>query len=350
MLDAHPQFTIDVIHGLGWFYLVVFAMNACWAYRSVKVDGHFRSPDLLGGQDIPVAAIWAIYSGVLMMIALAHILYEGDPSSFLIYLPDFVKDFADGSIGDSSKGPILFFSGSIFLFIAVVLLREWLVKPTVGWLVLNVGMVSLALSMTDYDFRQIVGKADNVPIVGMLFIVGFFTWLYFARAVDNDHRTAEGRPLREEEDNEKVLVWPDLVYSELICMVVLTVGLITWGILLQAPLEEAGNRAATPNPSKAPWYFLGLQEMLVYFDPWLAGVVLQFNPRRLDGLALHRFQPQRQRILHLRRPQVRGTDLHVRVSPVVGGHDHSGYVPAWPELEYLRVLRVLGRPQAGSAK
>lgn len=274
MLDPHPQFTSDVIYGLGWFYLVVFLMNVCWTLRSVKADGHFRTPELLGNQDVPVAGIWAIYSGVLMMVALAHLLYGGDPASFLIYLPEFVKEFADGQIGDAKWGPILFFSGSIFLFVTVVLLREWLVKPTVAWVILNVSMVSLALSMTDYDFRQIVGKADNVPIVGMLFIVGFFTWLYFARAVENDHRTAEGRPLVEQENNEKVLVWPDLVYSELICMVVLTVGLIAWGILLQAPLEEAGNRAATPNPSKAPWYFLGLQEMLVYFDPWLAGVVL----------------------------------------------------------------------------
>jgi hypothetical protein len=43
---------------------------------------------------------------------------------------------------------------------------------------------------------------------------------------------------------------------------------------LLAPLEEPANNAKTPNPSKAPWYFLGLQEMLVYFDPWMAGVVL----------------------------------------------------------------------------
>ena len=50
--------------------------------------------------------------------------------------------------------------------------------------------------------------------------------------------------------------------------------LIVWSILLKAPLEQPANRAVTPNPSKAPWYFLGLQEMLVYFDPWLAGVVL----------------------------------------------------------------------------
>jgi hypothetical protein len=49
--------------------------------------------------------------------------------------------------------------------------------------------------------------------------------------------------------------------------------LLVWSIGLDAPLEEPANPASTPNPSKAPWYFLGLQEMLVYFDPWLAGVV-----------------------------------------------------------------------------
>jgi hypothetical protein len=49
---------------------------------------------------------------------------------------------------------------------------------------------------------------------------------------------------------------------------------VVWGVLLQAPLEEAASSVKTPNPSKAPWYFLGLQEMLVYYDPWMAGVVL----------------------------------------------------------------------------
>jgi hypothetical protein len=44
--------------------------------------------------------------------------------------------------------------------------------------------------------------------------------------------------------------------------------------MLQAPLEEPASSVKTPNPSKAPWYFLGLQEMLVYYDPWMAGVVL----------------------------------------------------------------------------
>jgi len=132
----------------------------------------------------------------------------------------------------------------------------------------------LGVSILDEDFRLIVTKPDNVPIVGMLFLVPFFTWYSLREAVRNDRRMTEGKPLVEQEEtSEKVLTWPDLVYTELICMVVLTVILIGWSIVLKAPLEEAANPSASPNPSKAPWYFLGLQEMLVYFDPWLAGVV-----------------------------------------------------------------------------
>ena len=50
--------------------------------------------------------------------------------------------------------------------------------------------------------------------------------------------------------------------------------MLIWSIGLPAPLEQPANPAESPNPAKAPWYFLGLQEMLVYFDPWYAGVVL----------------------------------------------------------------------------
>jgi hypothetical protein len=55
----------------------------------------------------------------------------------------------------------------------------------------------------------------------------------------------------------------------------IVMALITvWSIVVDAPLEEPANPTLTMNPSKAPWYFLGLQEMLVYFDPWMAGVVM----------------------------------------------------------------------------
>jgi len=117
-------------------------------------------------------------------------------------------------------------------------------------------------------------KPDNVPIVGLVFLLGFFTWLGASKAVENDDRLRQGLPPSEKLDNEKVLVWPDLVYTELICMVALTVLLLVWAIALKAPLEEPASSVKTPNPSKAPWYFLGLQEMLVYYDPWMAGVLL----------------------------------------------------------------------------
>src|SRR5206468_1353419 len=80
-------------------------------------------------------------------------------------------------------------------------------------------------------------------------------------------------PNEQDETDSKILVWPDLVYSEFICHIFLSVVLLVWAIALPAPIEEPASQTKTPNPSKAPWYFLGLQEMLVYFDPWLAGVV-----------------------------------------------------------------------------
>jgi hypothetical protein len=133
----------------------------------------------------------------------------------------------------------------------------------------------IAVSMLDKNFALIIKKPDNVPIVAMLFLVGFFLWLSMYQAHQNDDRIAAGQPPLEATDgeNEKTWVWPDLVYTEMLCMIIGTIVLVVWGIAFQAPLEEAANPARTPNPSKAPWYFLGLQEMLVYYDPWLAGVV-----------------------------------------------------------------------------
>jgi len=74
--------------------------------------------------------------------------------------------------------------------------------------------------------------------------------------------------------DDKVHTWPYLVRSEFLCTLFVIVLLLVWSLLVDAPLEEPANPGRTPNPSKAPWYFLGLQEMLVFFDPWHAGVVL----------------------------------------------------------------------------
>src|SRR5512140_4008774 len=73
---------------------------------------------------------------------------------------------------------------------------------------------------------------------------------------------------------DKVHTWPYLVRLEMLVGTAIMAFMTIWSILVDAPLEEPANPAKTPNPSKAPWYFLGLQEMLVFFDPWHAGVVL----------------------------------------------------------------------------
>lgn len=72
----------------------------------------------------------------------------------------------------------------------------------------------------------------------------------------------------------KIFCWPDLVFEELVCLILMTLGFTLISIYFNAPLEQEAALQHTPNPSRAPWYFLGLQEMLVYFDPWIAGVML----------------------------------------------------------------------------
>src|SRR5205807_1132453 len=107
-----------------------------------------------------------------------------------LYMPLFLRDAID-----AVAGPTTFFVGATLAFMAALRYRRFVANGLVAWSLVNLFLLYFGLSMTDYDFRDIVTKADNVPIVA-------------------------------------------------------------------------------PNPSKAPWYFLGLQEMLVYFDPWMAGVVL----------------------------------------------------------------------------
>ena len=132
-----------------------------------------------------------------------------------------------------------------------------------------------AIGYMDENFSVILMKGDNFPIVLMVYSIFFFTWLGMHKAYINDERIEQGlKPSEYNDPDDKVLVWPDLVYIEFIALILFTVFLVVWSILVAAPLEEPANPAATPNPSKAPWYFLGLQEMLVYYDPWIAGILL----------------------------------------------------------------------------
>ena len=73
---------------------------------------------------------------------------------------------------------------------------------------------------------------------------------------------------------DKVNTWPHLMIAEFTALMVITAFLIVLSVILQAPLLELANFNQTPNPSKAPWYFLGLQELLSYYDPQVAGVII----------------------------------------------------------------------------
>jgi hypothetical protein len=171
--------------------------------------------------------------------------------------------------------PWSYFLFSVVLFWAMIRYREKWTEPAFALKLLSgaVGILVFSLVFSPH-FRQIASLPDNVPIFLMVFSVGFFTWLSLRQSVLNDRRLAQGKPPIEKETSDgKVYVWPDLLYVEFIAVLIGCAVLLAWSLCLHAPLEQAATPAWTPNPSKAPWYFQGLQEMLVYFDPWLSGVV-----------------------------------------------------------------------------
>ena len=73
---------------------------------------------------------------------------------------------------------------------------------------------------------------------------------------------------------DKVHVWPHLLVGEFVASLFMTAFLLVFSTLVDAPLRALRNYNLTPNPSKAPWYFLGLQELLTMFHPMVAGVTI----------------------------------------------------------------------------
>jgi menaquinol-cytochrome c reductase cytochrome b/c subunit len=82
----------------------------------------------------------------------------------------------------------------------------------------------------------------------------------------------EGIQRVEREQGDRINVWPHLLIEEFVAMLVMLGGLVIFSTFVNAPLRELANPNLTPNPSKAPWYFLGLQELLRYFHPLVAGI------------------------------------------------------------------------------
>ncbi len=134
---------------------------------------------------------------------------------------------------------------------------------------------------------EITTLPDNVPIVLLILVIPFYAWYGLRQAFANDRLidSLEADPEMAKTHHRKtqpwkpgwareIQVWPYLLRMEFLVAIIVTFILMVWSITLDAPLEEPANPSLTMNPAKAPWYFLGLQEMLVYFDPWMAGVVL----------------------------------------------------------------------------
>lgn len=170
------------------------------------------------------------------------------------------------------------YSFPMFCIMFFLMMKNYKVVGTKKFLVLFlcITLPIVAWFLSDPNFLAIVLFPDNVPISILIVLVVATTWYSLFRAANNDTRIENGEVPIEglPENREKVWSWPNLVYTELFVIIAGTVFLIAWAIIFKAPLEEPANPTWAPNPAKAPWYFLGLQEMLVYFDPWMAGVVI----------------------------------------------------------------------------
>src|SRR5262249_15587649 len=159
--------------------------------------------------------IWTVVALVFLFLSGIYLMHAGWA------LPDGVK-----TVINNVMNPTTYFVLSVALLGSFLYWRKTLTDPIIAWAVLQGVLLFSGLAMTDNNFKEIITKPDNVPIVLLIFSVAFCTWLALRKGVINDERMRQGEPPLEKVEDEKVLVWPDLVYTELISMIICTFILI----------------------------------------------------------------------------------------------------------------------------
>ncbi len=236
----------------------------CSAIGLVVVFGR-RSPGRRRVSDVIDLAVLGSYTVLGLVGALSTAL--GHPPG----LPFAVKAALNRLLTPASVMTLWLLAMTILLWRPNILASPWAFWHVATW-----ASLWFLLSLADIHFAALVLKPDHMAVVFLVAFTGFFTWLGLRQSVLNDLRIERGRRPREatKPEQTRVFVWPDLVYIELIAMLGMTCVLGIWSLAVRAPLEAPADPAWTPNPAKAPWYFVGLQELLVYFEPWFAGVIV----------------------------------------------------------------------------
>src|SRR5690606_25709861 len=149
---------------LGAYFLFLALMNAVAAFY-VWERRHRRD----------LALVWLTVAMAFVLIS--AIVFGG--ALEVVAMPQAVRDFVDVYLANA----VMYSVGTLGGLIALFAFRRFFVKPVVAWSMLNLSLLLMGMSVIDRDFALIVTKPDNVPIVAMVFLLGFFTWLATNRAV-----------------------------------------------------------------------------------------------------------------------------------------------------------------------
>ena len=178
------QFFEKVSPFLGPFYVALAIMNglaALYLWRSGQLKTWFH---LGKGVAVTNAIVWlAVAMGFLLLGGIA-----GGGMASSLSLPESFREAIN-----ESTGPVIYSVGTTAALVVLFVFRSFFVNPAVAWTIWNLMWLFLGLSMTDRDFFEIVAKPDNVPIVMLVFLLAFFTWLGTSQAVINDRRLEKGR-------------------------------------------------------------------------------------------------------------------------------------------------------------